>query len=57
MERMEEIIRETRSRVRVGEEVRESFWTARGVRQNCPLSPLLLNLLLADLEEKMERVK
>lgn len=33
VKRVEEIIRETKSRVRVGKEVGESFWTARGVRQ------------------------
>jgi len=57
IERVEEIVRETRSRVRVGTEIGESFWTARGVRQECPLSPLLFNIVLADLEEEMGRVK
>lgn len=56
IERVEEVIRETRSRVRVGGKIGESFWTARGVRQECLLSPLLF-ILLADLEEEMGRVK
>jgi len=32
-----------------------SFWTARGIRQRCPLSPLF-NILMADLEKEMRKV-
>lgn len=53
----EQVIRETRSRVRIGKEIGESFWTARGVRQGCPLSPILFNILMANVEEQMGRVK
>lgn len=43
--------------MRVGEKMGEEFWTARGVRQGCPLSPLFFNIFLADLEEELGRVK
>lgn len=55
VERVARVLEETRSRIRVGKEVGESFWTVRGVRQGCPLSPLLFNVLLADLEEEIEK--
>lgn len=47
--RCEEVLRETRSKVKVGDRQGESFWMVRGVRQGCP--PSLFTLLLADVEE------
>lgn len=55
--RTEEIMREVKSRVRIGKEMGEVFWTARGVRQGCPLSPIIFNIVLMDLEEEMGKVK
>lgn len=55
--RVEELLEKTKSRVRVGEEISEEFCTAREVRQDCPLSPFFFNILLADLEEVMGKVK
>lgn len=57
VERVDEILRETRSRVRIRSMVGKKFWTARIVRQGCPLSLLLVNLLLADIEKKIRKVK
>lgn len=54
--RVKEVIKETRSRVRAGREIREGFWMARG-RQECPLSPLLFNILLVDIEEEIRKIK
>lgn len=53
--RMEEVLRETRSRA--DGEIGEDFWTARRVRQECPLSLLLFNILIADLEKVVGKVK
>jgi len=55
--KVEEILRETKSRVRVEGEIGENFWIGRRLRQGCSLSPILFNILIVDLEEKMRKVK
>lgn len=57
VKRVEVMLRDTKSRVRVGDEIGEEFYTGKGVRQGCPLSPLLFNFLISDLEEEMGKVK
>lgn len=51
IKKCEEALRETVNRVKEG----EKFWTVREVRQRCPLSPCLFTLMLADVDEKLEK--
>lgn len=50
-------MRKVISRMKIGRELGEGFWTAWGGRQGCPLSPIIFNIVLADLEEKMGKIK
>lgn len=57
--RVKQIIKEIKSRVKIGGEIKESFWTENltHMRQRCPLSPTLFNIFMVDLEEQIGKVK
>lgn len=55
--RCEEVLTETINRVRIEREEGKDFWTMRGVRQGCPLSPCLFTIMLADMDEELEKKK
>jgi len=41
--------------IRTGQELTKSFRTTKKVRQGCVMSPLLFNMYMAELEERLER--
>lgn len=51
--RIMEIYEETKSVVRVKGRYGKKIWTTKGVRQVCPLSPLLFNILIGDIEDAL----
>lgn len=52
---MKNIYKETISRVIVGNKTMERFWTERGLRKECSLSPLLFIIFIADVKKFLKK--
>lgn len=57
IEKVKKVLNKTKIRVRMGGKLSKGFWTARRVKQGCPLSLLLFNILQPDIEEEMEECR
>lgn len=55
VQKCENLLRETRNRMRIGGKSSEVFWTGRGVKQGCLVSPGLFNIPTAELKEVMKK--
>lgn len=52
--RIKEIYESAKNVVKINRRVSECFWTEKGVKQGCPLSPILFLLQIADIEEEVK---
>lgn len=43
--------------VKIDRSYGERFWTTKRVKQGCPLSPLLFNVMIDDIEKALGRDK
>jgi len=55
IERVKEIYEQIKNAVRVYGNITNRFWTRKGVKQGCLLSPLLFALVIADVEEDVKK--
>ena len=53
VKKIQEVYEETVCAVKVNEKVSKQFWTVKGVRQGCPLSPSLFAIYIAEIDEKL----
>lgn len=51
----EKMLKETVTTLKVRNKEGRKFWTGRKMRQKCPLSPRLFTLLIAHLDEELEK--
>ena len=54
-EGLEDIYSETKSKIRIKDEIIDEFWTDKGVRQGCNLSADCFNFYISDLEKEMQK--
>lgn len=52
---IENVYRETSCRIKIGDKCSRKFWITKGLRQGCPLSPLLFLIHIADVEEFLRK--
>lgn len=55
--RISEIYKETKSKIKIGNKEIGEFWTENGIRQGCPLSPIIFNIGMADLNEELGKIQ
>ena len=55
--RISEIYKETKSKIKIGNKEIGEFWTEKGIRQGCPLSPIIFNIGMADLNEELGKIQ
>lgn len=53
--RIMETYKETKNIIKIGKRKTEEFWTKNGVRQDCPVSLMLFNIYIMDLEEELKK--
>ncbi|XP_043476186.1 uncharacterized protein LOC122507501 [Leptopilina heterotoma] len=54
IEKVKEIYYETKVRIKKKDGLTDEFWTSKGVRQGCVLSPILFCIYLTELEEEFK---
>jgi len=55
IDRVMDVYEETKCVVKIEEKTSNIFWTEKGVRQGCPLSPTLFNNYIADIEGELRK--